>query len=232
MVRVWDGPTRAFHWLLALLVLNAWLSFEFSEHVNDHTMLWHRLNGYSILVLVVFRLIWGFVGSSTSRFRLFVRGPAAAARYAIELVMGRGRHYLGHNPLGTVMVLALLIGVAVQGVLGLFNSQLEDGTVSGPLSSLWPDDWVRKFRVWHRQGFYYLLLTLIGVHVLANVLYAVVRHEPLVKAMITGKKPRGSYADATEASIADKVWLRALVCLVVAAAIVLAPLAIFGRNVV
>lgn len=228
MVRVWDGPTRAFHWLLVILVAGSWASFEYSERLQDHTLLMHRLSGYAILILVTFRLIWGIAGSSTARFGGFVRGPLAAAGYGLDLLRGRDQHYLGHNPLGAFMILALLAVLAAQAMLGLFNSQLDDGTVSGPLSSLWSDPWLRTIRTWHRRVFNYILLPLVAIHVTVNVLYALVKREPLIKAMITGRKPRGSYEDGAEASIAGNVWVRALVCLLLAAAIVLIPLKIFG----
>ena len=232
MVRVWDGPTRAFHWLLALLVVGAWASFEYSERLKDHTLLMHRLSGYAILILVVFRLVWGVAGSSTVRFRTFVRGPLAAVGYGLDLLRGRDPHYLGHNPLGALMILALLAVLATQALLGLFNSQLDDGTVSGPLSSLWSDPWLRTIRTWHRRIFNYILLPLVAIHVTVNILYAFLKREPLIKAMITGKKPRGDYTDAAEASIAGNVWLRALFCLLLAAAIVLVPLNIFGGDLI
>ncbi|KAB2850034.1 MAG: hypothetical protein F9K44_06130 [Hyphomicrobiaceae bacterium] len=232
MVRVWDGPTRVFHWLLALLVLGSWASFEYSERLKDHTLLMHRLSGYAILILVVFRLIWGVAGSSTARFSSFVRGPFAAVGYGLDLLRGRDRHYLGHNPLGAFMILALLAVLVAQALLGLFNSQLDDGTVSGPLSSLWSDPSLRTIRTWHRRIFNYILLPLVAVHVTVNILYALLKREPVIKAMITGKKPRGSYADAGQASIAGNVWLRALICLLIAAAIVLVPVKIFGGDLI
>jgi cytochrome b len=232
MVRVWDGPTRAFHWLLALLVVGAWASFEYSERLKDHTLVMHRLSGYAILILVTFRLIWGIVGSSTVQFRTFVRGPLAAMGYGLDLLRGREPHFLGHNPLGAFMILALLAVLAIQALLGLFNSQLDDGTVSGPLSSVWPDPWLRSIRIWHRQIFNYVLLPLVAVHVTVNILYVLLKREPLIKAMITGRKPRGDYADGIEASIDGNVWRRALVCLLLAAAIVLVPLKIFGGDLI
>ena len=234
MVRVWDGPTRAFHWLLVLLFFNAWVTFNYAP--NDPTLKWHRINGYCILILLVFRLIWGFAGSSTSRFSSFVRGPGATIRYGLGLLSKSGPKYLGHNPLGTWMLLALMLAMTTQAVFGLFTLEHNDAA-AGPLKRLFkdPDEgtnaWVLFFSKWHRRGFD-LILYLITAHVLANVLYGLVKREPLIRAMITGKKPRGDYADGAEATIAGYVWLRALVCLLIAAAIVLVPLRIFGADLV
>ena len=118
-VRAWDWPTRAFHWLLVLAILSAWVSFNYAEKLGDTSLKWHRYNGYAILVLIVFRLLWGFIGSSTSRWSAFVTWPWKAAAYGLDVVRGRDRHFLGHNPLGTYMILGLLALVSAQALLGL-----------------------------------------------------------------------------------------------------------------
>src|SRR3954451_15056812 len=107
-VRVWDAPTRIFHWLLAALVLVAWASWRYSESLGDHTLALHRWNGHAILVLIVFRVLWGFAGSSTSRFRAWLWWPWTAISYALRLLRGETPLYLSHNPLGSYMILALL----------------------------------------------------------------------------------------------------------------------------
>ena len=116
-VRVWDVPTRVFHWLLVTLIACSWLSYEFNELVGDPELVWHRYNGYAILVLVIWRLLWGIVGSPASRFVNFITWPWNALRYGIDLVRQRERHYLGHNPLGSdragVIAACLLLAAAL-----------------------------------------------------------------------------------------------------------------------
>ena len=91
-VAVWDLPTRLFHWGLVLTVLSTWPSFTYAERLGDPTLRWHRYNGYAILILITFRIIWGFVGSSTARWTSFVRWPWDAARYGIDLLRGANRN--------------------------------------------------------------------------------------------------------------------------------------------
>ena len=122
-VPVWDWPTRAFHWAIVLIVPAMWATHKL-ERMDVHILL-----GQAMLGLVLFRLIWGLIGSSTARFSGFVRGPRAVARY----LAGRGGTVFGHNPLGGWSVLAMLPLLAVQVGLGLFATD-EDGLVSGPLS--------------------------------------------------------------------------------------------------
>ena len=115
-VRAWDLPTRLFHWTLVTLIAMAYVS----RHWGDAGLVWHTWNGYAILVLVVWRLLWGIVGSSTSRFSSFFYGPLTAARYGLDFVLGRPRHFLGHNPLGGTVVFVMLAMVGAMGALGLF----------------------------------------------------------------------------------------------------------------
>ena len=117
-VRAWDLPTRLFHWLLALLVLLAWASWRYSEALGDPSLKLHRWNGHAILVLVVWRVLWGLFGSSTSRFSAWLWWPWTAAAYGWEILRGRTPLYLTHNPLGSYMILALLAAVTAQAVLG------------------------------------------------------------------------------------------------------------------
>src|SRR5689334_10985182 len=111
----WDLPTRLFHWLLAALIAFSWWSVEY-DHVS-----WHIWSGFAILTLLIFRLLWGLVGSSTSRFTSFVRGPSGVIAYF------RGRwNGIGHTPLGALSVGALLLAISVHVGLGLFAED-EDG---------------------------------------------------------------------------------------------------------
>lgn len=228
-VRAWDVPTRAFHWTLVLLIATAWLTFQYSEALGDHRLRWHRNTGYAILILVVWRLLWGAFGSSTSRFASFVRGPAAIARYLASLFAGPRRKYLGHNPAGALMVLALLALVSLQAGLGLFTVEHNDIT-AGPLYALLDEDGQKLSSRWHRIVFYWLLLPAIGLHVGANVLYALWKRDPLIKAMVTGRKPAAHYEDEDEARIVARPVLRALVLLALSAGLVLGALSLFGGR--
>ena len=229
-VRVWDWPTRVFHWLLVFCLISAWASHQFAPKLGDLTLKWHRWNGYAILVLLVFRLLWGLVGSSTSRFANFVKGPIFTAHYALDFARGNKRPYLGHNPLGTVMILVLLAFVGVQATLGLFTLEHNE-IVAGPLKRLIDDattEWVSKL---HVKLFDYLLIA-IGIHILANTAYGLIAKEPLIRAMITGRKPEHTYEDAPEAIIDRGVSLRALYCFVAALVFVFGGITLAGGRIV
>lgn len=199
--RVWDLPVRLFHWLLAGLIAFSWWSVEY--HHTD----WHIWSGCAILALLIFRLLWGFVGSSTARFANFVRGPRSLAAYWSGKWSG-----IGHNPLGALSVLALLGAVAVQVGLGLV-SQDEDGIYMGPLAGLVSSDASDQARDIHELWFY-VILTLIALHLVAIVYYRL-RGKKLTFPMITG---RAELQPGTQPMRPGK-WWAALICLAVAIAV-------------
>lgn len=174
---LWDGPTRLFHWALVVLILTAWFSAEKNMEL-------HRLAGYAVLGLVVFRLWWGVAGGSTARFASFVKGPKATLAYVAGLGSRKPGETAGHNPLGAWSVVAMIALIAVQAGLGLFATDI-DGIESGPLSDRVDFDTGRMFSQWHELTFR-LLQGLIGLHLLAIAFYAVWKRENLVGAMITG----------------------------------------------
>jgi cytochrome b len=228
-VKAWDWPTRAFHWTLVFCIVSAWVSFRFADRIGDPTLIWHRWNGYALLILIVFRLIWGFVGSSTSRFAAFVTWPWTAARYAFDMLRGSKRAFLGHNPLGAWMILALLAAVATQGLLGLFSLEHNE-LVAGPLKRLIAHETSEKVTKWH-VWFFNVILALAAVHIAANALYGLVKKEPLIRAMVTGAKPAEAYEDQNEAEIASGVGFRALLSLLIAAGIVFGGIIAAGGRV-
>lgn len=191
---VWDLPVRLVHWLLAGLIAFSWWS------VHNHHTDWHIWSGCAILTLLIFRLLWGFVGSSTARFAGFVRGPRAVADY-----LRGGWRGVGHNPLGALSVLFLFGAVAIQVGLGLIAED-EDGIYTGPLSGLVSTDTSDKARDLHELGFN-IILGLIVVHVAAIVFYRL-RGRHLTKAMITG---RAMVASGTEPMRPGK-WWAAVIC--------------------
>jgi cytochrome b len=228
-VEAWDLPTRLFHWTLVALIVSAWVSYEFSEALGDIDLVWHRWNGLAALTLIVWRLLWGIAGSPTARFASFVRGPSAALGYARALLAGKLPRYLGHNPLGAYMVLALLAAVAAQGTLGLFAVDDNDLT-GGPLYRLVSEATNKWATRWHAWSFNYVILTLAAVHITANALYGLVKKEPLIRAMVTGRKPASHYEDANGAWIVARPLLRAAICLVIAAAIVAGSILSLGGR--
>ena len=159
-------------------------------------MRWHRLAGYGVLGVVLFRLAWGFCGGQTARFRDFVRGPAATFRYVRKLFARRGDDCapLGHNPLGALSIIVMLGLLLAQTALGLFAVNV-DGFDSGPFSRWVSFDTGRRFAHLHAATFDLLLLA-IGVHLTAIAFYRLVRRERLVPAMIHGFKPGAPSAAA------------------------------------
>ncbi|AHB48530.1 nickel-dependent hydrogenase b-type cytochrome subunit [Hyphomicrobium nitrativorans NL23] len=226
-VPAWDLPTRAFHWTLLALIVWAWVSVSFAEALGDTTLVYHRANGLAILTLIIWRILWGFAGSSTSRFAGFVQGPVTVASYASALLRGRAARYLGHNPMGGLMVLALLATVATIGSLGLFAVDDND-LVGGPLYRLVGESQNVRLTRLHDQVFYNALLPLVMLHIAVNSLYTLVKKDPLIQAMVTGRKPAMEYADAPRAGLASVG--RALIVLAIAATIVLGGILALGGS--
>ena len=186
-IAIWDLPTRAFHWLIVLLMPALWWTGE--EHMYDL----HLLLGEVTLGLILFRLIWGLIGSSTARFAGFVKGPGAILAY----LRGQRPARVGHNPLGALSVLALLFLLASVVGLGLFATD-EDGLAPGQLSHLVTYDSARMLAERHEQVFW-ILVGFIGLHVAAILFYLLVRRENLVTPMVTGGR-EGSDGEAAMAA--------------------------------
>lgn len=203
-VAVWDLPTRLFHWLLVALIGFSWWTAE-----QGRTE-WHLYSGYAILSLLLFRLMWGFVGSSTARFGNFVRGPRAVLGYVREM---RGWRGVGHTPLGALSVVALLGLVAFQVATGLINTD-DDGLVEGPLAPLVSFDASEAARDLHDQSFD-ILLVFIAVHVAAILAYRLAFGKRLLRPMITGI---ARVESETEPMQPARKWI-ALACVLAAIAI-------------
>lgn len=187
-VRIWDSPTRLVHWLMVLLVATSWWTAENNE------LEYHRYSGYVLLGLLVFRVYWGFFGSSTARFSEFVRGPGAIWAYLKQLPSRVGEHTPaapGHNPLGALSVLALLALMLGQVGLGLFTVDV-DGIESGPLSHLVSFETGRACAELHEQLFN-VLLVFIGLHIAAVLFYLVYKRDNLIATMIHGKRKVASH---------------------------------------
>jgi cytochrome b len=180
-IKVWDAPVRLFHWLLVALVA---LSVT-TGYLGGNAMRWHIWSGCAILGLLIFRLLWGFAGSTTARFAHFVRGPRAALAYARGLLSRAPSHTPGHNPLGGWMVLALLASAALQAGTGLFSN--DDIATEGPLYHLVSKTTSDSISAVHQVNAV-VLLTLIGLHVAAVLYYLWYKREDLLRPMLTGVK--------------------------------------------
>ena len=200
-IAIWDLPTRLFHWTLAALIAFSWWTAE--EHHDDL----HLYSGFAILSLLLFRILWGLVGSSTARFVNFVRGPRAVSGYLRGSWAG-----IGHNPLGALSVIALIGLVALQVGLGLFASD-EDGLMQGPLAHLVSSD-TSEAAVDLHEDLFNVLLMFIALHV-AAVLFYLLRGKNLVSPMFSG---RGKAEPGVEPMRPGKGWL-AILCLFAAIAI-------------
>lgn len=174
-VRVWDLPIRLGHWIMVALFVLSWWSAE------KRMMDWHYRFGLAWVALVGFRLIWGFIGSSTSRFGSFVRNPKTVVAY----LRGQGQPRIGHNPVGACSVIAMLLALTVQIVSGLFATDT-DGLESGPLSFLISFDFARIAAEIHAWSFN-ILLGLIVLHIAAIIAYRILGGRNLIAPMISGR---------------------------------------------
>jgi cytochrome b len=196
---IWDWPVRLVHWSFVLLVPALWASAEFGN-INAH-----RILGLVMLGLVVFRLLWGLIGSETARFSQFVKGPDAVMAYLRGARGGPNTPAVGHNPLGALSVLALLGLLATQVSIGLFTQDV-DGLESGPLAYLVSYDTADAARGWHELGFN-LLLALIAIHLAAIAYYQFAKRENLVRPMITGRRV---FDQSVRAPMMAPIWRFAL----------------------
>jgi cytochrome b len=216
-IRVWDLPVRLFHWTLVTLMVVSYVTGQ----AGGDWMKFHFWSGYGILTLLLFRIAWGFVGSTTARFAHFVKGPAAAIAHLRELLGKQGPHDAGHNPAGAAMVLVLIFAVLLQVLTGFFSADTDEGTISGPLTRLASDKFIEKATSFH-HFWINVLLVLAALHVLAALTYLVWKRQNLIAAMCTGRKPRHQVVPPGEAPPVlafGSSWL-ALGLLVVSAAIV------------
>ena len=205
-VKLWDLPIRLFHWLLVALVALAFVS----GLSGGSLMVWHGRIGLAILGLLVFRIVWGFIGSTHARFAQFVRGPSTILAYL------RGRWQgIGHNPLGALSVLTLLGLLLFQSLSGLIAT--DDIAFRGPLQAVVSNDTSDWFTGLHRQTIW-LIGGLVGLHIAATLFYTLVRKDNLVKPMLSGYKwvrdPMPASVSATGGG--PLAFLVALVCALLA----------------
>lgn len=182
-IRVWDLPTRLFHWTLALAIVGSVVSAK----VGGNAMPWHFRLGLLALALVTFRLLWGVVGGRWSRFASFIYAPATVLRYLRGQAAPGENLDVGHNPLGSLSVFALLGIVAVQIATGL----VADDEIAniGPLNRFVESALASSATGWHKEWGQWLLLALVALHVAAIVFYRLKHRKDLVRPMIVGDKP-------------------------------------------
>ena len=174
-IRVWDLPTRVFHWTLAALVVGSFATVK----VGGNLMVWHERLGYAALALVLFRVVWGFVGGRYARFASFVRGPGRVLGY----LRGAVAPSPGHNPLGALSVLGLLAAVGFQAASGLFTN--DDIAFEGPLARHVSGATSSLLTTLHRYN-EKVILALVALHVAAILYYRFAKRKDLVRPMLDG----------------------------------------------
>ena len=177
IIRIWDLPIRLFHWLLLAGIILSFVTVK----VGGNAMSWHALSGYCVLSLIIFRIIWGFVGSYHARFIHFVPSPKGLTHF----LQGKTKAGLGHNPMGALSVLALLFSVGLQAVSGLFAN--DDIAFEGPFAKYISSETVELLTSIHRQN-EKVLMILIALHLCAILYYQKFKGENLIKPMLVGDK--------------------------------------------
>ena len=177
IIRVWDLPIRLFHWLLVVCIAGSFLTIN----LGDEFIQWHAYFGYSILTLLIFRIIWGFVGSTHARFSSFLPTKKAIFNY----LSGSSPRVLGHNPIGAISVFALIFVLSVQVLTGLFVD--DEVSFQGPLAKYVSGSISSFFSEIH-EGNQVVIYTLIAIHIAAIWYYKKFKGENLIKPMINGDK--------------------------------------------
>ncbi len=209
--KVWDLPTRLVHWMFVACVAFSWWSVE------NKQLEWHVWSGLTLLGLLVFRIYWGFAGPETARFSHFVKGPAAVVGYLGKLFKPNYRAAFGHNPLGALSVIALLLALVTQVGLGLFATDT-DYLYSGPLNHLVDGDTADELTDWH-EDFFNVLLALIGLHLAAIAFYLVAKRINLIGPMLTGRR-RAENVEGPASGIAPVSLWRLLIGILLAVGVV------------
>lgn len=185
-VRVWDLPTRAFHWVLALTAVASVVSAKIGGSAMD----WHLRLGTLVLALLGFRLLWGVVGGRWSRFASFLYAPGTVWRYVRARSRADEHHDVGHSPLGSLSVWALLFFLSLQVATGLVAD--DEIVTVGPLNRFVGGAVASAATFWHKNFGEWILIALVALHVLAVLYYTLVRRNNLVGPMIHGDKLLGA----------------------------------------
>lgn len=194
--------------MLVLAIIGAYVSYK----AGITYFKYHLWCGYTVVVLVGFRIVWGIVGTYHARFWNFVRGPIQTLRYGFNTLRGKEEHYAGHNPLGAIMVLVLLSALLTQGITGLFGN--DEILNFGPLYGHINHELSLKLTSLHRNLFYWIMGA-VALHILAVVAHRVFKGENLVAAMFSGRKP-APRVKPNEEIHSSRLWLAAIVLAAVA----------------
>ena len=220
VVRVWDLPTRLFHWALVV----ALIAQVITGKIGGAAMTWHFRIGYCIFALIVFRLVWGFVGGHWSRFASFIYGPARVLRYLRNRHAAGDLFHVGHNPLGSASVFAMLAILIVQVATGLIGDD-EIANV-GPLNRFVSTATGLAATAWHKGAGFGIILVLVVLHILAIVFYRVRKKQDLIGPMFSGDK---RLPGAVPASADDRMSrVRALAIVLASAGLVAAVVKLGG----
>mgnify|MGYP006142930851 FL=1 len=204
-VRVWDLPTRLFHWALVVCVIGQIIT----ANVGGNWMNWHLRLGYTVLTLLLFRLVWGFVGGHWSRFSSFLYGPTAVLNYLRG--QARPEHRVGHNPLGAFSVFGLLTILLLQVGSGLFSD--DEIAFTGPLVGLVSGEAVSLATSYHKNVGKFIVLALVVLHLLAIGYYRIAKKEDLVRPMIVGDKQVATPVSSARDSAQSRLLALGVLCL-------------------
>ncbi|MDQ5768967.1 cytochrome b/b6 domain-containing protein [Thiothrix subterranea] len=203
-VKLWDLPTRLFHWTLVIGIGFSW----FCAEIGGNWMVWHERSGIFLLALVLFRVVWGFIGSDTAQFRQFLTSPVQALAHLRDWRSRATAFHAGHNPLGAWMVVVLLLAVLAQAATGLFAT--DDIMTEGPLIALVSGSTAEWLTSIHHFSFNSILL-LAGIHIAAVFFYRFYKRTNLVKAMVVGKADWPTQQPLPVTLVFKPAWLGVLV---------------------
>lgn len=209
-VRVWDAPTRLFHWLLAFSIPAMW----WTATTGGSWLLWHKRLGLFICVLIMFRILWGFFGSQTARFSNFIKGQGAIKRYLQGNLPEHEQP--GHNPMGALSVLLLLGLVATQLITGLFSPDNNTFLEPGYLNHLVSESTAATMYSIHLTLFW-VLVAVIVLHIAAVFAYLLLKKHNLIRPMITGFK---TLAQPVMPPLKFAGWLAFVLCVGASVAVV------------
>ena len=182
-VKIWDPVTRLWHWVLVMVVVLGW---SFGKFMSFSTVQWHFYCGYTVIGLLLFRYLWGFFGPAPVRYRAFVASPSEIWTYLKAMGLRHPSGTPGHNPLGALSAIAMILLLTAQATSGLFIVS-EDFSESGPLAFLVSDTISDRLIWWHRL-LSKLILAIVGLHVAAIFFYLFWKKENLIQPMLTGWK--------------------------------------------
>lgn len=215
-ILIWDFPTRLFHWLLTLCIVAQWLTSELGGDLMD----WHFVIGYFTLGLILFRLVWGFIGPKHARFNQFLVSPNKLIQYLKTLRRGNAPNYVGHNPIGGLIVPLIIVVIGLQVISGLFAS--DDVFYSGPyMASISAES--QALMDWLHSQTFDVITVIIVIHILALLWHRFIAKHHLISAMFTGKKEAPKDQGIASSQVPLAILIVLLVGAIVLAIIALAP---------